>query len=125
MLLLRRGLRYHLGIHGDRVVSVRGDKNSPVNKGQLCVKGRFGYHFVNHPDRLTVPLIKRDGVFVEASWDEALDLVAARFQEIRAESGPDALAAISSARCLTEDIYLHQKLMRSLGTNNIDHCARL
>lgn len=119
------GCSLYLGVRGDRVVSVRGDKESPVNRGQLCVKGRFGYHFVNHPDRLTTPLIKRDGEFVEASWDEALELVAAKFKEIIAESGPKALGGISSARCTHEDNYLFGKLIRSLGTNNLDHCARL
>jgi formate dehydrogenase major subunit len=119
------GCSLYLGIRGDRVVSVRGDKESPVNHGQLCVKGRFGYHFVNHADRLTTPLIKRDGEFVEASWDEALDLVATKFKDIIEESGPKALGGISSARCTTEDNYLFAKLIRSLGTNNLDHCARL
>lgn len=119
------GCGIKLGIRGDRVVAVSGDKNSPVNQGQLCVKGRFGFHFINHPDRLTTPLIKREGVLKEATWDEALDLVSRRFTEIRDRYGADSLAAVSSARCTTEDNYLFQKLMRSLGTNNIDHCARL
>ncbi len=114
-----------LGVRGDRVVSVAGDRESTVNGGRLCVKGRFGYHFINHPERITKPLIRKEGVLTESSWDEALDLVSSRFQEIRAAHGADSLAAISSARCTTEDNYLFQKLLRSLGTNNIDHCARL
>ncbi len=114
-----------LGVRGDRVVSVAGDRENPVNSGQLCVKGRFGYHFINHPERLTKPLIRKDGVLTESSWEEAVDLISNRFQEIRAAHGADSLAAISSARCTTEDNYLFQKLFRSLGTNNIDHCARL
>lgn len=119
------GCEIYLGVRGDRVVSVRGDRKSPVNRGQLCVKGRYGFDFINHPDRLTTPLIKRDGEFVEATWDEALDLVAAKYKEILAESGPGAIGAISSARCTVEDNYLFSKLNRSLGTNNLDHCARL
>lgn len=119
------GCGIYLGVRGDRVVSVCGDQENPINHGQLCVKGRFGYHFINHADRLTAPLIKRDGKFEEASWDEALDLVAAKFNEIIEESGPNAIGGISSARCTTEDNYAFSRLMRSLGTNNLDHCARL
>lgn len=119
------GCGLYLGVRGDRVVSVRGDTESPVNHGQLCAKGRFGYHFINHPDRLTTPLIKRNGKFEEASWDETLELVASKFKEVIEESGPKALGAISSARCTHEDNYLFSKLIRSLGSNNLDHCARL
>jgi formate dehydrogenase major subunit len=119
------GCGIYLGVRGDQVVSVRGDRENPANNGQLCVKGRFGYHFINHRDRLSTPLIKKDGVLTEATWDEALDLVANKFQQTKKNFGPDALAAVSSARCTTEDIYLFQKLVRHLGTNNIDHCARL
>jgi formate dehydrogenase major subunit len=119
------GCGIYLGIRGDRIVAVRGDEKSPVNRGQLCVKGRFGYHFVNSPDRLTAPLIRRNGVLVETSWDEALALVADRFTAIKAQYGAGSLAGISSARCTTEENYLFQKLLRLLGTNNIDHCARL
>jgi len=119
------GCGIYLGIRGDEIVSARGDRDNPVNKGQLCVKGRFGYDFVNHPDRLTTPLIKRNGVFVEATWDEALDLVSAKFKEAQDKYGPEALAGLSSARITNEDNYLFQKLLRSLGTNSIDCCARL
>lgn len=119
------GCGIYLGVRGNRVVSVRGDRENPINSGQLCVKGRFGYHFINHSDRLTTPLIKQNGVFVESSWDDALELVAARFLETAEQYGPDALAAISSARCTIEDNFLFQKFFRCLGTNNIDHCARL
>lgn len=119
------GCAIFLGVRGSRIVSVRGDSTSPVNRGQLCVKGRFGFHFVNHPNRLTSPLIRRDGQLRPASWEEALDLVASKFSDIKTTHGPQSLAGISSARCTTEENYLFQKLMRSLGTNNIDHCARL
>ena len=119
------GCGIYLCVRGDKIVSARGDSDSPVNKGQLCVKGRFGHDFVNHPDRLTTPLIKRDGEFVEADWDEALDLIATKFTEVQEKHGPEALAGLSSARVTNEDNYLFQKLLRSLGTNSVDHCARL
>lgn len=114
-----------LGVRGDRVVRVRGNRNSPVNRGDLCVKGRYGFGFIDHPERLTNPLIRRDGNLEEASWDEALDLVARRFTEIREKHGPQAIGGLSSARCTNEENYLFQKLIRSQGTHNIDHCARL
>jgi formate dehydrogenase alpha subunit len=116
------GCSFYLGVRGNRIVRVRGDRQSPVNRGRLCVKGRFGHEFVNHPERLTTPLIKRDGRFVEAGWDEALDLVAARFAQYRGE----AFAAFASAKCTNEENYVMQKFVRQvMGTNNVDHCARL
>ncbi len=114
-----------LGVRGSRVVSVRGDRENPVNNGHLCIKGRYGFDFLNHPERLKTPLVRKGGVLTEASWEEALSLVAAKIKEYRDNFGPDALAALASARCTNEDNYLLQKLFRSLGTNNIDHCARL
>ncbi len=112
-------------MRGEKVVKVTGNKDNTVNRGDLCVKGRFGFDFINHPDRLTTPLVKKNGKFEETSWDEALDFIADKMSDIKAKHGADALAAISSARCTTEENYLFQKLMRSMGTNNIDHCARL
>lgn len=110
----------------NRIIGVRGDLDNPANRGSTCVKGRFGYDFVHHEDRLTMPLIRKNGELVEASWDEALDLVADRFVEIAEEHGPDALAFLSSAKCTNEENYLVQKLSRAvIGTNNVDHCARL
>lgn len=93
----------------------------------LCVKGRFGFDFINHADRLKIPLIKEaSGEFREATWDEALDLIATKFSEIKSVFGSDSIAGISSARCTNEENYLFQKFMRAvIGTNNIDHCARL
>jgi formate dehydrogenase major subunit len=96
------------------------------NQGRLCVKGRFGTDFVYSPERLTTPLIReKEGGLREASWDEALDLVAGRLKAIIAESGPDAIAGVSSSRSINEDSYNMQKFFRGvLGTNNIDNCAR-
>jgi predicted molibdopterin-dependent oxidoreductase YjgC len=90
------------------------------------VKGRFGYDFIHHEDRLTMPLIREGASFREASWNEALNLVAAKFGQIKEDDGPAALAGFSSARCTNEENYLFMKLMRgALGTQNVDHCARL
>ena len=115
-----------LGIRGNKLVQVRGDRENPVNRGSLCVKGRFGQSFVHHADRLTHPLIRENGSFREATWDEALDTVAQKFEQIKSEHGPDALAVLTSAKCTNEENYLLQKLTRAvLGTNNLDHCARL
>lgn len=114
-----------LGVRGNAVMSVRGDRQSHVNEGHLCVKGRYGFNFINHPDRLKAPLVKKNGTFTETSWDEALTLIAGKITEVRERHGADALAGLASARCTNEDNYLFQKLLRSLGTNNIDHCARL
>ncbi len=116
------GCGIKLGVRGGRIVRVRGDVNSPANRGNLCVKGRFGYDFVNHPDRLTSPLIKRNGAFVEATFEEALDLVASKLTDYKG----DQFATFASARITTEDNYVVQKFTRAvMGTNNLDHCARL
>jgi predicted molibdopterin-dependent oxidoreductase YjgC len=119
------GCTFDLNVKNGKVIGVTSNATGAVNGRLLCVKGRFGIDYVHSPDRLTAPLIKKDGVFVEATWDEALDLVADRFAGIKAAHGPDAIAALSSARCTNEENYLLQKFMRAVvGTNNIDHCAR-
>ena len=117
------GCQLYLGVKDEKIVGVRGDSEAPANHGLLCVKGRFGIaEFVNHPDRLTTPLIKRNGHFEEASWEEALALVANKLEDYKGEQ----VAVISSAKCTNEDNYVMQKFARAvLGTNNIDHCARL
>ena len=105
---------------------VDSNHDNVVNGVALCVKGRYGWDFVNHPERLNTPLIKKNGEFVESSWDEALDLVEKKLKEIRDESGPGALAFLASAKCTNEENYLMQKFARAaVGTNNVDHCARL
>jgi formate dehydrogenase (NADP+) alpha subunit len=96
------------------------------NNGNLCVKGRFATDFVSSGKRLTTPLIKRNGEFHEAGWDEAMELIAARLSEIKRKYGPDSIAGLSSAKCTNEDNYVFQKFIRAaIGTNNVDHCARL
>jgi formate dehydrogenase alpha subunit len=121
------GCRLNLRIAEDRIISVSPDRESPVNQGQACVKGHFGLEeIVHHPDRLTTPLIRRNGRLEEAGWDEALDLVAQRFSEIKNKYGPDSLGVLSSSRCTNEENYMMQKLARAVfGTNNVDNCARV
>ncbi len=100
-------------------------KPSTWNDGWLCVKGRFGYQYVNSPDRLTKPLIRRDIQFEEVTWDEAFAYIAGRLKAIRDKHGADAIGGLSSARCTNEENYAFQKFMRAgVGTNNVDHCAR-
>ena len=119
------GCELELNVVHNHVVGVTPSAGG-VNDGALCAKGRFGYEFTNHADRLTEPMIKRNGYWEEVNWDEALDYVAERLIKIRAQSGADAIGALGSARCTNEENYLFQKLMRGvIGTNNIDHCARL
>ncbi|MGF1690708.1 formate dehydrogenase subunit alpha [Photobacterium kagoshimensis] len=105
---------------------VQGAKDSPVNQGMLCVKGRFGFDFVGSDERLTTPLIRRDGELQPATWQEAITLVADKLSSIKTQHGGNALAGFSSAKTTNEDNYAFQKLFRrELLTNNIDHCARL
>ncbi len=120
------GCSIDLHVVDGKVVKITGTEDGVVNKGSLCVKGRFGYDFIHHEDRLTTPLIKENGSFREASWDEALGIVASRLGEIKNKYGSDSIGGLSSARCTNEENYLMQKFMRAvIGTNNIDHCARL
>jgi formate dehydrogenase major subunit len=119
------GCQVNLLIDNNEVLGIE-PVDSPANEGFLCVKGRFGFNFIKHPDRLKTPLIRKDGELVEAAWDEALDLVANNIRDIAKEYGPDSLMALSSARCTNEENYLLQKMFRAaIGNNNIDHCARL
>jgi predicted molibdopterin-dependent oxidoreductase YjgC len=120
------GCNLTLRTHGDQVIRVDSDSKNH-NRGWLCVKGRFGFEFINSADRLTHPLIRREkgGQFEKATWDEALDYVAKKMTDIKDKNGPDALAGLCSARCTNEENYLFQKMFRAgFGTNNIDHCAR-
>jgi len=119
------GCQLRLHVKDGKIVKVTAVEDAEPNKGRLCVKGRFGYDFIYSEERLKTPLIRENGGFREASWDEALDLVASKFQEIIAKHGPDAVAGVSCARSFNEDSYQMQKLFRAvIGTNNIDHCAR-
>ncbi len=116
------GCGIKLDVTNDGVITRSDDEpGNNSSQGMLCVKGRFGFEYVNHSDRLKTPLIKRNGVFEQASWDEALDLVADKFVEYRGSFG-----ALASAKGTNEDGYLIQKFVRSvMDSNNIDHCTRL
>jgi predicted molibdopterin-dependent oxidoreductase YjgC len=109
-----------------QLLGVSARLDAPVNKGNLCMKGRYAYDYVNHSDRLTAPLIRKKGKLVESSWEEAIELVANRLAEVKRKHGANAIAGISSSKCTNEENYIFQKLMRAaVGTNNVDHCARL
>ena len=108
------------------ITGVWPSKTHPITQGKLCIKGWNAAGFVYHPDRLKTPLIRKNGELVEATWDEALSLIAERLSTIKAESGPNSIAFLSSAKCTNEENYLLQKFSRAvIGTNSVDHCARL
>jgi len=120
------GCSFYLLSDGDRVTGIEPSPSNPVNKGMLCVKGWNAHEFIHSPDRLTKPLIRKHGELVECTWDEALKVVAQRLLEIKKQSGPRALAFLSSAKVTNEENYLFMKMARAaFGTNNVDHCARL
>jgi formate dehydrogenase alpha subunit len=133
------GCNLELHIKDDYIYKVTSTFNSPVNQGNLCVKGRFGYDFIYHAERVTKPLIRKvaqlpgertqafdRAEWREVTWDEALDYTAGRLVEIYHRDGPDAMAAYLCAKATNEDNYLLQKMFRALfRTNNIDHCTRL
>ncbi len=120
------GCSLDVNVVGNRLIKVTTKEGLGTNNGILCVKGRFGYEFVNSPQRLQTPLIRKNGTLREASWDEALTYVSAKLQEIKEKYGPDSIAGLASARVTCEENYLFQKFLRAtIGTNNVDHCARL
>jgi predicted molibdopterin-dependent oxidoreductase YjgC len=117
------GCQLELQIKNDRIIGVSPKGDGTPNRGQACVKGRFGIaEYVHHPERLKVPLIRKDGELKEATWEEALELVSERLGAL----APNEIAVVSSAKCTNEENYVIQKFTRAvLGTNNVDHCARL
>ena len=116
------GCSFNLVVKDGKIVDTQPCQRGPVNEGKLCPKGVFGFEFINSPDRLTTPLVRKNGELVPASWDEALAVIAENFAKYQ----PDEFAVISSARCCNEDNYAMQKFARIvLKTPNIDHCARL
>lgn len=120
------GCTFYLNVKDGEIISVTPNTENSVNEGILCLKGHFGSDFVHHRDRLTQPLIRINGQLTEVSWEEALNVVANKLAGIKNQHGADSIAAFSSARCTNEENYLMQKLMRAvIGTNNVDHCARL
>jgi len=120
------GCTLFLNVKDEQIVRVTSERGTGVNNGNLCVKGKFGFDYVHSPDRLTNPLIKEGDQFHTASWDESLDAVALRLKKVKEVHGPDAIGFLVSAKCTNEENYVLQKLARAaIGTNNVDHCARL
>lgn len=120
------GCGHYVRVRNGKVISVFPAKNHPVSQGTLCIKGWKSFQFVHSPRRLSDPLMKKNGTFVKVTWDEALSFVVKKLKEIKNKYGPDSLMFLSSAKCSNEENYLLQKLVRAvIGTNNVDHCARL
>ncbi len=120
------GCQLYLHVKDNKVVKVTGVDGEPPNFGSLCVKGRFGFDFIHSPERLTTPLIKEDGKFREASWEEATGFIAEKLNQVKEAYGPDSIGMLTSARITNEENYVAQKFARAaIKTNNIDHCARL
>lgn len=120
------GCTLALRIRDGRVIGAGAGVPGSVNGYSLCVKGRFGLDFVHHPDRLKKPLLRKNGELAEVSWEEALEAVSSRLATVVKDYGPDAVAFLSSAKATNEENYLLQKFARAVvGTNNVDHCARL
>ena len=120
------GCGVHLQVLDGRVIGVLPAKTHPVSQGKLCVKGWNAHAFIYHPDRLTTPLIRQEDGYRQAAWHEAFTLIAERLGEIKAQHGPDAIGVLTSAKCTNEENYILQKFARVvIGTNNVDHCARL
>jgi formate dehydrogenase alpha subunit len=120
------GCNFYLNVKDNRVVGVTSDYDAPVNKGNLCIKGRYGYDFIHSDERIKTPLIRKDGNFHEATWDEALELIANKFKQLIDKYGADKVGAFSSSRCTNEENYLFSKWVRcAIGSNNVDNCARV
>jgi formate dehydrogenase alpha subunit len=120
------GCGFVLNVKNNEVIRVTSDYDAPVNRGNLCVKGRFGYEFIHSPERIKTPLIREGDGFREASWDEALDLVASKFTDLKEKYGSEAIGALSSARCTNEENFLLSKWVRTcFENNNVDNCARV
>lgn len=120
------GCNLEVSVFDGQVKSIQAPYDAEVNQGHTCLKGRFAFSFYNHPDRITSPLLRKNGELVPVSWDEAYDFIAEKLVSIKEKYGPDAIAGISSARCTNEENYLMQKFIRAvIGTNNIDCCARV
>lgn len=132
------GCQFDLNVKDEQIIRVTSNQDAPVNGSHLCVKGRYGYDFIHHPDRLTRPRLRQYllegkdkpkgklGEWVEVDWDTALDITARKLSRTRDTHGPDSIGVLTSAKCLNEENYLMNKFARQvIGTNNIDHCARL
>jgi formate dehydrogenase major subunit len=119
------GCGFYIRVQDGTAIGLEYMRGHPTSEGALCPKGNAALDVVYHGERLLYPLKRVNGQLTRASWDEALGLIADSFSRVRREHGPDALGFLSSAKCSNEENYLFQKLARMLGTNNVDHCARL
>ncbi len=120
------GCSLDVNIKDDRVINIVPSTTGSANRGHTCVKGRFAHQFAHSADRLRTPLVKENGAFREASWDETFELIARRFTEIRDQYGPSGFSMISSSRCTNEENFLMQKFARVvMGTNSVDNCSRV
>ncbi len=131
------GCQFDLNVKNGKIIRVTSHHDAPVNGMHLCVKGRYGYDFVHHEDRLTQPMVRRylldgtprpegRGEWVPVDWETALTITANKLRDIRDTHGSDSIGVLTSAKCLNEENYLMNKFARQvIGTNNIDHCARL
>ena len=120
------GCGFYLEVLDGQVIDTIPCKTNLVSQGKLCIKGWNVHEFIQSPKRLTKPLVRKDGELVEVSWDEALDYTVSKLKSIKASHGGDAIAFLSSAKVTNEENYLLQKFARAaVGTNSVDHCARL
>lgn len=124
------GCGLEVSVKDNTIIKIKSSTESPVNRDWLCIKGKFGFEYVSHRERLTTPLIRKSKTqkakFEEIGWDEALNLIAEKFSSVKRKYGPDSLAGLASAKCTNEENYLFQKFFRQIiKTNNVDHCARL
>ena len=120
------GCGFYLEVLDGQIIGTIPSKTSPVNEGKLCIKGWNVHEFIQHEKRLTRPMVRKNGALTEVSWDEALDYTASRLRDIKENHGRDSIAFLTSAKVTNEENYLLQKFARAaVGTNNVDHCARL
>jgi len=120
------GCGLYLHVENNLITGVSPSRKHPVNHGTLCVKGWNCHEFVQHPDRLLYPLLRDNGAFRRASWEDALKTTAAKLTALKEKYGPDSIAILSSAKCTNEENFVLMKFARAvIGTNNVDHCARL
>ncbi len=120
------GCGVYLSVENDRVVGSYPSRNHPISRGNLCSKGWHLHQFIHSNNRLTEPLLRKNGELTPVSWEEAFDTTTSALLKSKDTYGPDSIGVLASAKCTNEENYLLQKLARAgLGTNNIDHCARL
>ncbi len=119
------GCSFEVWTKDRKILKIEPQAEAPVNGISTCIKGKFGWDFVNSEERLTKPLIRKGDTFVEATWDEALTLIAGKMKEMKETYGPDSIGYIASSKCSNEENFIFQKFARAvMGTNNVDNCSR-